>query len=86
VRGHGEDDLAFGERLGDEAVFVEFEVAQAAVDELGGPLRGAGGEIGGLERATFRPRPAASRAMPAPLTPPPMIARSWMSSALMRGP
>jgi hypothetical protein len=32
---------------------------------------------------TFKPRPAASRAMPAPLIPPPMIRRSTVSPATL---
>src|SRR5437773_2758050 len=35
---------------------------------------------------TFRPRPAASRAIPAPLTPPPMTRRSTFASVFIRRP
>ena len=39
VRRDGEQHLALGERFGDQPELVVLEVAQAAVDELGAPLR-----------------------------------------------
>ena len=43
------------------------EVAQPAMDELGGSRRRAGGEVVLLDQQDAQPRPAASRAMPLPL-------------------
>ena len=45
VRRHPQQDLALGQRLAHEAEPAVLEIAQAAVDELGGGGRGAGGEI-----------------------------------------
>ena len=42
--------LALGERLGDQAELVLLEVAQAAVDQLGGRRRGRAGEIAALDQ------------------------------------
>src|SRR6266498_373236 len=45
VRRSAQQDLALGERFGDQPEFVIFEVAQSAVNELGAPRRGMRGEV-----------------------------------------
>ena len=52
VRGeHGEDQPALVQRLLDQGEVEHLQVAEAAVDELGGPGRGAGGPVVGLDDA-----------------------------------
>jgi len=45
VRGHAEQHLALAERLADQAEFVVFQVAQAAVDQLAAGRGGVRGEV-----------------------------------------
>src|SRR5207248_4063135 len=45
VGGETEEPLSFGQRLVDEAELLLLEVAQPAVDELGGAGRRPGGEV-----------------------------------------
>ena len=75
MRRVAQQDFAFGKRFGNEAKFELFEITQPAVDQL------AARRTGGRAKVVFfaedlRPRPAASRAMPAPLIPPPTTSRS----------
>ncbi len=46
VRRHRHQHFALDQRLAHQAEFVMLEIAQAAVDELGGPGRGSGREVG----------------------------------------
>ena len=57
VGGEAEQPLAFGQRLVDEAELLLLEVAQAAVDELGGARRRAGGEVAPLDEGRPQPPP-----------------------------
>ena len=45
MRGIAQQDLAFAEGLADQAEFIEFELAESAVDQLGARRRGALGKI-----------------------------------------
>ena len=45
MRRHAQQDFALGQRLAHQAEGAVLEIAQAAVDQLGGGRRGAGGEI-----------------------------------------
>ena len=49
VRRQLDHELALEQRLADEAEVEVLQVAQAAVDELGGAARGARGEVGLLD-------------------------------------
>ena len=89
---HGPDDvgrdaqqhLALGQRLAHQAELVLFQVAQPAMDQLGGGGGGGAAEVAALHQQTERPRPAASRAMPQPFTPPPTTRRSKVSGMVRR--
>ena len=76
VRGDGPQHFAFAKRLSDKAKFVVLQIAQAAVDQLCRPRGRTRCEIILLAKITDQPRPAASRAIPQPLMPPPMMAMS----------
>ena len=76
VRRDAPQDFALLQCLAHQAEVQIFEIAQPAMDQLGG-----GGDVAEArsfisQRNTDQPRPAASRAMPQPLTPPPMMAMS----------
>jgi hypothetical protein len=71
--------LALERRLAHQGHVAQRQVAQAAMDQLGGAARGAGGEVAASTSATRSPRSAASRAMPAPVMPPPITSRSKRS-------
>ena len=45
MRRGAQQHLALGERLGNQAEFVVFEITQTAVDQLAAPLAGGGREI-----------------------------------------
>ena len=77
-----EQEPAFDEALVDEAEFLLLEVAQAAVHQLGGFRRRAGGEVAPFDQAPSQsPLEAASSATPAPVIPPPTTTTSKVSSA-----
>ncbi len=81
VRRGREQHLALLQRLAHEAEMKAFEVAQAAVNQLGAGGGGVRGEIVLLAEQYLRgARPAASRAMPVPLMPPPTTSTSKCSS------
>ena len=50
MRGHAQQHLALAERLAHQAEGAALEIAQAAVDQLGGGRGGAGGEIVHLDQ------------------------------------
>ena len=83
VRRDPPQHLALHQRLAHQTELVIFQIAQPAVDQLGRRAGGAGRQVARSHRNTRQPRPAASRAMPQPLMPPPMMARSYseLSSA-----
>ena len=69
--------------LAHQPELVVLEIAQAAMDELARRRRGARSRDRSFSTSsTFRPRPAASRAMPTPLMPPPMTRRSYAASSI----
>ena len=70
------ENFALDQRLADQPELVIFEIAQPAMHQLGRPGRRPAGKSFISQRKTVFPRPAASRAMPQPLMPPPMMARS----------
>ncbi len=76
MRRRPEQHLPLDQRFAHQAEFIIFEITQAAVNQLSRtrarPLR----QIVLLAQHTLRPRPAASRAIPAPLMPPPTTRRS----------
>ncbi len=77
VRGDLPEHLALDQRLAHRPKLVIFEIAQPAMHELGrGQDEVPAGQVVLSQRKTELPRPAASRAMPQPLMPPPMMARS----------
>ena len=55
MRGVVEQALPLAQVLVDEEVLLLLQVAQAAVHELGGPRRGAGGEIASLDQRRAQP-------------------------------
>jgi len=56
VRGQLVDEqVAFGQRLVDEVEVEHLQVAQAAVNQLGGPARGSGGPVLGLDDRCGQP-------------------------------
>ena len=57
VGGEAEEPLPLGQRLVDEAELLLLEVAQPAVDELGGARRRPGGEVAPFDEG--RPQPPA---------------------------
>jgi hypothetical protein len=61
MRGDAPQHLALHQRLAHETEFIMFEVAQAAMDELGGGAGGAGAEIA---RLAEKDPPAATRRIP----------------------
>ena len=74
-------NLALHQRFAHQPELVIFEIAQAAMDELGRTGRGAAGEIVHLGEENRIAPPTASRAMPQPLMPPPMTKMSWIGDA-----
>ncbi len=70
------EQAALLERLHDEGDVALLEIADAAVDQLGGAAGGAFAEILVLEQQTSKPRVAASTATPTPVAPPPMMTMS----------
>src|SRR5262249_42677675 len=55
VRGVAQEPAALAQGLADEADVAEFEVAEPAVDELGGGAAGAGGEVALVDEADAEP-------------------------------
>ena len=55
VRRHAQQHLALDQRLAHQAEPAVLEIAQAAVDQLGGGRRGAGGEIVLLDQQHAQP-------------------------------
>ena len=49
MRGHFQQHFALGQRFADQAEFVVFKVAQAAVDKFGAGAGGGAGQISGFQ-------------------------------------
>ena len=76
VRRAGEKKLALFERLMHETKFVEFEIAQAAMNELGRGRRRAARKIVLLDKPNGESASGGVARDGAPFTPPPMMRRS----------
>ena len=57
-----------------------FQITQAAVNEARGPGRGPAADVTFIDKQHFQPATAASRAMPAPLIPAPIMITSYSES------
>ena len=68
-----EQQAALAQRLAHEVEVALLEVAQAAVDELARPARGAGGEVGGLHERDGEPAGRGVERGAGAVDPPPMI-------------
>ena len=75
--------VALGECLADQVEVEHLQVAQAAVDELLERVDVPLAQSCASTMPTRRPRVTASRAMPAPVTPPPITRTSSPSSSLI---
>jgi hypothetical protein len=76
VRGLGQQHFALGQGFAHQAEFVMFEVAQAAVDQLAAGRRGVAGQVVLFAKEHRQAAPGGVCAMPTPLMPPPITARS----------
>ena len=84
VAGDAQHDLALGERFGHQAELGSArDSAGRRAPASRTPTRWRRARSSRSTSSTDSPRPAASRAMPAPLMPPPITSRSWITS--MRG-
>ena len=72
----GQRQLALVQRLADQTELQLLEVAQAAVEHLRRPARGARREVAGLDQGHLQPAGRRVQRAPAPTTPPPMTTTS----------
>ena len=74
----GEERAPLAAGLENQAEIAHLEIPETAVDQARRAAARSGGEVVPL----LNPRMAASRAIPAPVMPPPMISRSRGSAAM----
>ena len=78
VRGVAQQHLALLEGVAHKAQFALLQITQPAVNQLRAGRRGVRGQVVLLAQQDVELSPCASRAIPAPLMPPPMTSRSIM--------